>query len=150
MARFVRTWGLVVFWIIAIAAESTDRFSAIHTQGVLEAMLTWVFGAMSPDKLEHLNHILRKIGHFAGYAGLSHALYYAFSRSLERLAHWKHALSALLCTALIASADEFHQSFIPSRTASVHDVALDSLGAFAMQVCILAAILLTQRKALES
>jgi VanZ family protein len=37
-----------------------------------------------------------------------------------------------LLTLLLASADELHQVFIPSRTASFHDVATDVTGGFLM------------------
>jgi VanZ family protein len=40
------------------------------------------------------------------------------------------ALSAFVVAAAFAASDEFHQSFVPSRTASAHDVMLDCIGAF--------------------
>jgi len=43
------------------------------------------------------------------------------------------ALLALAGTLLIASADEFHQSSLPNRTASAWDVLIDGSGAFTLQ-----------------
>jgi VanZ family protein len=41
--------------------------------------------------------------------------------------HWfKFSLALAM---LYALTDEFHQSFVPSRTASLHDCAIDSAGA---------------------
>ncbi len=42
---------------------------------------------------------------------------------------------AIFSTALVASADEFHQSFLPSRTGTPLDVLLDTTGASAL--CLL-------------
>lgn len=39
-------------------------------------------------------------------------------------------------TALVASLDEWHQTYLPSRTGTIWDVVLDSLAALAMQVVI--------------
>ena len=41
---------------------------------------------------------------------------------------WRDARLALLLVALYAATDEFHQLFVPSREAAVHDVLLDTLG----------------------
>jgi len=50
--------------------------------------------------------------------------------------HSSIAALALLGTALIASSDEFHQSFLPNRTASPWDVLIDCSGAITMQVLV--------------
>ena len=39
---------------------------------------------------------------------------------------------AILATFLVASADEFHQSFLPNRTGQFSDVLLDTCGAVAL------------------
>jgi VanZ family protein len=49
----------------------------------------------------------------------------------------KSALLAVACTLLIASADEYHQSFLPSRTASPYDVGIDLCGAIVMQLALM-------------
>jgi VanZ family protein len=48
-------------------------------------------------------------------------------------------------TALVASLDEWHQTYIPSRTGTLHDVFLDSFAALTMQV-VIAWFLLRPRK----
>jgi VanZ family protein len=60
-----------------------------------------------------------------------------------RAARW-----AVLCTFLVASADEYHQSFIPSRTASPYDVALDVCGAIAAQLLLFAVVPRVSRRAM--
>jgi VanZ family protein len=41
-------------------------------------------------------------------------------------------------TAAVASLDEWHQSFLPSRTGTIHDVYLDSASALAVQILLFA------------
>ena len=43
---------------------------------------------------------------------------------------------ALVFTALVASLDEWHQSYIPSRTGTWHDVLLDSTAALVALILI--------------
>ena len=47
-------------------------------------------------------------------------------------------------TALVACLDEWHQSYIPSRTGNLHDVLLDSTAALIAQVVIF--LLLLRRR----
>jgi VanZ family protein len=44
---------------------------------------------------------------------------------------------AVLGTALVASLDEWHQSFIPSRTGRWQDVVLDTCAGIAAQILVL-------------
>jgi len=46
------------------------------------------------------------------------------------------ATIALLGTALVASLDEWHQSFLPSRTGRWQDVVLDASAGLAAQILI--------------
>ncbi|MCP9488482.1 MAG: VanZ family protein [Solirubrobacteraceae bacterium MAG38_C4-C5] len=63
---------------------------------------------------------LRKAGHMAAYGALWLALLYAVG---ER----RPALATALALAYAVS-DEWHQSFVPGRTGTVTDVAIDALG----------------------
>jgi VanZ family protein len=46
------------------------------------------------------------------------------------------AFLALLGTSLIASLDEYHQTFLPNRTGSIWDVLLDCCGALTLQLIV--------------
>jgi len=53
------------------------------------------------------------------------------SRTLQRGEgpwNWREARLALLLVALYAASDEFHQLFVASREAAVHDVLIDTAG----------------------
>ena len=69
----------------------------------------------------------KKIGHAIGYGLLGVSYYYALPTRLPRLVRWSMALGLSLGFAVT---DEFHQSFVSGRTASIRDVAIDGLGAF--------------------
>ena len=43
---------------------------------------------------------------------------------------------AVAATILVASADEFHQTFLPNRTGSLSDVLLDTAGALTLQLTL--------------
>jgi VanZ family protein len=49
----------------------------------------------------------------------------------------------VLGTSIVASLDEWHQSYLPSRTGTVHDVVLDTCAGIAAQFLILLWIKLT-------
>src|SRR5687767_12001902 len=53
--------------------------------------------------------------------------------------------SAVVLTVLLGIADEFHQSFIPGRDASLHDVLADAAGAVA-GACVIAVVLALRRQ----
>jgi VanZ family protein len=42
---------------------------------------------------------------------------------------WWRAAVALVSAMIFAAADEFHQTFIPSRTGSIYDILVDYCGA---------------------
>jgi len=56
--------------------------------------------------------------------------------SLPRASFMVDAALALLGTAIVASADEFHQSFLPNRTGVPSDVLLDCSGAIVLLLIV--------------
>jgi VanZ family protein len=83
--------------------------------------------------------LLRKTGHFVGYFTLSVLLFRSWRASFPRLStRWclQWATLAFLCTSLVATLDEWHQSFLPSRTGTFRDVILDSSAAVVAQIAL--------------
>jgi VanZ family protein len=139
----IKAWIAATLWIGIIAVESTDWLSAEHTGQFLYPMFHFLFG-MDPLRFDLVHHYLRKTGHFVGYFALSALLFRAWKNTLHlpgaRWA-WRWAGIAFAMTALIASLDEWHQTFIPSRTGRFADVVLDSSAALTAQVLILVFVL---------
>lgn len=141
-------------WLVVIRLESTDYASSTNTFGLLYLVVRTIFGRIDPVVLLTINGILRKSGHFIGYAILSWLVFLALKYThRDRLKpvlqrrwgvffrdYWQFdwALIAVLFTVITASLDEIHQSFLPSRTGQWQDVALDTAGAVLMQLLLYA------------
>ncbi|MGB7583883.1 MAG: VanZ family protein, partial [Terriglobales bacterium] len=84
------------------------------------------------------HHYIRKTGHFVGYFILSVLLFRAWKATLRLPQPWalRWAGIAFFMSAVVASLDEWHQSFEPLRTALVSDVVLDSTAALIAQIVI--------------
>jgi VanZ family protein len=131
-------WLPSVFWLAVIVTESTNLGSSEHTGRILYPIFHYLFG-MSPQRFEVLHVILRKTGHFVGYATLSVLLFRSWRGTFPRLStRWclQWAVLGFVCTVLVAALDEFHQSFLPSRTGTFRDVLLDSCAALFAQIVL--------------
>lgn len=130
-SHLLRAWWPAVVWIGLIGAESTDYFSSENTGDFLYPLLVRVFGQIDPEDFFLWHHYLRKAGHVVGYGILGLLLLRGWRATLARARewNWRPAIFAWLATASVAAMDEWHQSFIRSRTGSVRDVALDSVAA---------------------
>src|SRR5438874_8256107 len=83
--------------------------------------------------------LLRKFGHIAGYFILSVLLFRSWRATFPRLStRWclQWATVALLSTSLVAILDEWHQTFLLSRTGAFRDVILDSTAGLVAQIAI--------------
>jgi VanZ family protein len=127
--NLLRAWWPAAVWIGIIAFESTDFFSSEHTGGMLYGLLTHLFGVIDFHKFNVFHHYLRKTGHVIGYGMLSLLLlrgwWATFGRTRALL--WRTSLLSWLGTVFVASMDEWHQSYIPSRTGTWKDAVLDSV-----------------------
>ena len=134
-----REWVPAIVWLILIAIESTPWLSFQNTGHMLAALISWLWPVNQPG-INLANTALREIGHVTGYAVLSWLLFRAWRATLRPVegAEWAISWSAIafFMTAGVASLDEWHQTFLVSRTGSIHDVYLDSAAALAAQLLI--------------
>jgi VanZ family protein len=135
----LKAWILAILWLIVIAIESTALLSAHNTSRILYPLLHFVFG-VNFRQFESWHFYIRKTGHFVGYAVLSILLFRAWRATLPVLENVKWTLRwatiAILGTAFVASLDEWHQTFLPSRTGRWQDVVLDTCGGLAAQILV--------------
>jgi VanZ family protein len=131
-------WVPTLLWLCLLAAFSTDTFSAEHTGHILWKIVHLFFPGISSHHFNTLHFLVRKTAHFSSYGLLSFFAFFSWRATFPRLERWtiRWCNLALLLTLLAASLDEFHQTFLPSRTASIRDVLLDMLGAFFFQIVI--------------
>lgn len=106
---------------------STDLMSAEHTSRFLTPFLRWLNPEISPVAVAQVHLLVRKAAHVTEYAILTGLLF----RALRGLVggFWWRAAVALVSAMIFAAADEFHQTFIPSRTGSIYDILVDYCGA---------------------
>ena len=112
--------------------------SAEHTSRFLVPFFRWLDPTISLAAMAQIQFALRKLGHLTEYAVLAMLLW----RALRGGIRWHTKMSILFVAAgavcaLFAATDEFHQSFVPSRTASPVDVMIDICGAvIGLTICI--------------
>ena len=134
----MRTWQQPLFgwlplfvWMWLIFAGSTDVLSGEHTSRFIVPFLRWLcHGTVRDATLEQVHFLIRKCGHLCEYAVLAVLAWNALRRSIAA-GGWRTFGLSILFTAAYAAGDEFHQSFVPSRSASVGDVLIDIAGGIA-------------------
>jgi VanZ family protein len=130
MRSFARYWLPLLFWLGVMFFGSTSAMSTEHTSRHIVPVLLWIKPGMSPEAVWIVLVIVRKCAHVIEYAVLSLLLWRAL-RSVPTLQTKAMTIvgAVLLGCALFAASDEFHQTFVKSRTPSVRDVFLDVAGA---------------------
>ena len=129
-------WVPAVAWMAMVLLASSDAFSAKNTGEVLHAVLAWIFGHVDAATFGLVHFLVRKSAHFTEYAILSALWFRALRVHLTSLWRVRWALIGLVISLSVAILDEWHQSLVPSRTSSTHDVLLDFCGACFAQLVI--------------
>jgi VanZ family protein len=114
-------WLPVIVWGAVIFTLSTSAFTAANTARIIDPILLWLLPGLSGASLAVAHALVRKCGHFTEYA----VLYCLLIRGPMA---GRPYLALMLCMAY-ALCDEGHQMFVPGRTPSLYDVALDTTGA---------------------
>ncbi len=156
--RQIWIWLPVAFALLIIAIESTPTFSAANTSSWLRPIVERWSGPISDPHWAWYHHVARKCGHFVGYAFVCLTFLRAWLLILGRrldltVQSWLVTANvyAVASTMLIAGSDEFHQTFLPSRTGKLSDVLIDTSGGIVL--CALSALvraLISPRKAKTS
>jgi VanZ family protein len=107
---------------------STGEFSAANTSRIIGPILRWLFPGISDENLAFAHFLTRKAAHFTEYAILAYLAARAFANSSAKTLHRRWFLISLSLVVLYALSDEYHQSFVASRTASIYDSLIDMSG----------------------
>ena len=130
MKRFLKYWLPLLIWLGVIFLGSTDLMSAEHTSRFIVPFLRWLKPDISPETLVSVQFTVRKSAHLGEYAVLALLLFRAVVCVPNLIwSVWLLCVSIWIACVVLAATDEFHQSFVKSRTASVRDVMIDSAGA---------------------
>lgn len=124
---WLKRWWPAIVCAIAISGFSTSAFTSENTSRFIIPVLRFLLPRASADTLAFLHHIIRKCAHFTEYFIFSLLVLRGF-RAGEKGTRLRWAVLTILIVAGYASLDEFHQSFVPGRTAAVTDVLIDTTG----------------------
>lgn len=106
LASLAWIWGPVVVYAVCIFLESSISQVPALPSGVTD-----------------------KDVHGTLYAGLGLVILRALTRASWRNVSIATGLTAIVLSAAYGASDEFHQRFVPGRTADLADLAADALGA---------------------
>ena len=121
-------YGPLLVWMGVIYYASSGDFSADNTSRIMGPLFRWLFPNSSSESFALVHLIIRKCAHFAAYAILAFLATRAFRSSSTGLLRGRWFAAALVLVICYALLDEFHQSFEPSRTASIYDSMIDIAG----------------------
>ena len=109
MTRFATRWGPVAAWMAVIFSFSSQSYLQPPVPSDLQELMS---GAAHLTEYTVLAVLLRRAaGHFEGGSSL------------------KQVIMLWLAATLYGASDEGHQAFVPGRTVSAGDLAVDALGA---------------------
>src|SRR5215213_5743125 len=122
-----RAWRYLplLLWMALIFFFSTGELSASNTSRIVRPLLLWLFPDISEERIALAHFIVRKAAHFTEYAILALLAARAFIGSTHPSLRRRWLTSALVLVVLYALSDEFHQTFVPSRTGSIYDSFID-------------------------
>jgi VanZ family protein len=125
-----RMWryGPLVVWMLLIFLFSTGGMSASNTSRIIRPLLLWLFPEISEERLNLAHFIVRKAAHFSEYAVLALLAARAFKDSSRELLRRRWLIASFALVVVYALSDEYHQTFVPSRTGSIYDSFIDMSG----------------------
>jgi VanZ family protein len=114
-------WALVIFCL------STGAFGLSFTEPLVAGGLRCLHLTVSDASFWALHIFVRKLAHLAEYAILAGLLCVS---SEEVPLRWspRRVLGCFLIVVAYSLTDEYHQSFVPGRNASLRDCGIDSIG----------------------
>ncbi len=99
----------------------------------MEMLLRLFVPKIPPQQMDLIHTLIRKAGHVIEYFVLGLLLFRAFRGDSTSLWNWRWPFFAIIVVALWAASDEFHQTFVSTRTASALDVGIDTAGGILAQ-----------------
>jgi VanZ family protein len=127
-SAFLKNWAPVALWAAMIFFFSTDLFSSSNTADFLGPLLAAIYSGITAAQFDAIHLVIRKSAHWTEYFIFSLLLIRALQGHLQSKVDLRRAVWILAIVSLYALSDELHQAFVPSRTASLADVTIDSVG----------------------
>lgn len=128
MARLFSRYFPLVAWLLFISFASSDNLNAGNTSRIIGPLILWLFPNTSIETLGLVHLFTRKAAHFTEYAILAFFAARAFRTSPRPSIANRWFLISLALIVVYALLDEYHQSFVPSRTGTIYDSLIDIAG----------------------
>jgi VanZ family protein len=130
MKSFFKYWLPVLGWLVVTFIGSTNVMSVEQTSRFIVPFLLWLKPGMTQQNIWVINVFMRHCAHVGEYAVLAFLMWRALRWGTSASMRMPTLCGVILLgCALFAASDEFHQTFVKSRTPSVRDVLLDVTGA---------------------
>lgn len=100
----------------------------MNTSRIVRPLLLWLFPDISEARIQLTHLVMRKAAHFTEYAILGWLAARVFATSSRDLLRRYWFSAALLLIVFQAVLDEYHQSFVTTRTGSPYDSLIDIVG----------------------
>lgn len=127
---------LIIIWMITVFFFSNQpgEKSGGTSGKVIKGLMKIFSKEPTDEEIQKLQLPIRKLAHFTIYAiGGVLAILFLNEYNIPLI---QKIIYSQLFLSIYAISDEFHQSFIPARTATITDVLIDSLGAFTSIILI--------------
>jgi VanZ family protein len=129
--RIIR-YAPLILWIAVIFFASSTAGASKNTSIIIRPLLEWLFPEAPAATLDIYHGYVRKLAHFTEYGVLAFFASRAFWGSSITIFRKFWFVWAFLIVALVASIDEYNQSFNPLRTGSLYDTLIDASGGLTM------------------
>lgn len=140
--RISIAWFLVVLWAgVIFYASSRDGRQLDDGEGFIGAMRAWLVELFEGIAGHHVD--VSPLGHFGEYGIFGLLLCWAFFQHMKAKKAWKYSWASV---AFYGLTDEFHQIFVPGRTADILDWCVDMCGSGAGILVFLGILSLISRK----
>jgi VanZ family protein len=134
--KFLKFWIPVILWVGCIFWMSTETFTSTNTSRIIGPILRYLMPTISEKDIQLIHGIIRKLAHFTVYFILGLLLFRAFKNYIKDQQTLRWVSYSIIVVTLCALGDEFHQSFVKTRTSSLLDVGIDMLGGIAAQCTV--------------
>jgi VanZ family protein len=127
-SRVLSRYLPLLLWLAFITYASSDGFSSSNTSRIIGPIVLLLFPNTSEETMTIIHLIVRKIAHFTEYGILGYLAVRAFRTSPGAFIQRYWVVLSLALVVVYSLIDEYHQSFVPSRTGSIYDSFLDMTG----------------------
>jgi VanZ family protein len=122
-------WAATIAWTITIFELSTATYGVSLSAWLLSEILRILRIQISAATFHTMHFLFRKLAHLTEYGIYAVLLYGSFGAGRDFRWLWRRATICAAIAGGYALTDELHQLFVPGRTGTLHDSALDACGA---------------------